>query len=57
MESSQFNGTFKKYPAYKMTSFILLKYLDKLSGRVPFTSWIIHLAISATAFSIYNFIC
>lgn len=54
MESSQFNGTFKKYPAYKMTSFKLLKYLDKLSGCVPFTSWIIHLA---TVFSIYNFIC
>jgi len=38
-----------------MTYFKLLKYLDKILRCVPFTSRIIHLAILATVFTIYNF--
>lgn len=38
-----------------MTSFKLLKYLDNISACVAFTSGIIHLAVWATVFTLYNF--
>lgn len=37
-----------------MTSFKLLEYLDNISACVAFTSGIIHLAVWATVFTLYN---
>lgn len=37
-----------------MTSFKLLEYLDNISACVAFTLGIIHLAVWATVFTLYN---